>query len=79
MKRTDTTSRRGIRACACAALLSVLLPGSGHWIIRARFRRAVVAAAVLNLLGTIGLIGVAQGVRNRSDLALAPQAATGLG
>lgn len=66
---SSTTLRTGVRACASAALLSVLLPGAGHLAIRAPFRRAVVTAAVLNMLATIALLGTLVTVRDRTALA----------
>ncbi|MDP2291397.1 MAG: LCP family protein [Actinomycetota bacterium] len=61
--------RSGVRACAAAALLSVVLPGAGHLAIRARFRAAVLAAGLLNLLATIALMVTLVTVRDRMALA----------
>lgn len=63
------TLRSGVRACASAAILSVLLPGAGHMAIRARFRPAVVAAVVLNLLATVVLMATLVTVHDRMALA----------
>ncbi|MDO8362252.1 MAG: LCP family protein [Actinomycetota bacterium] len=65
----DTRPRRGLAACAAAALLSVLLPGVGHWAIRARLRPAVLTATVLNAVAMIAALLIAAPVRARADLA----------
>ncbi len=41
-------ARKGYLPCIAAAVCSVLIPGLGHVVIRARFRRSVVIATVLN-------------------------------
>ena len=67
--RADDGSRHGLVPCVLAALCSVLLPGSGHAAIRARWRAAVIAAAMLNLVGMAVALGIVAPLRSRSDLA----------
>ena len=66
---SDTTRRAGVGACLAAAFGSLLLPGIGHLIIRARWRAAVVTATVLNIVATGLAIWIAAPVDSRSDLA----------
>lgn len=61
--------RRGIGASVVAALLSLLLPGLGHWFIRARLNGRVVGAAIANLIASVTLVDVASSVHSRSELA----------
>jgi len=61
--------RRGIGASALAAVLSLFLPGLGHWFIRAQMNLRVVAAATANLIATVTLVDVASSVHSRSELA----------
>lgn len=67
--QSDTTPRVGVGACLAAALCSLLLPGFGHLIIRARWRAAVVSAAVLNIVATGLAIWIAAPIDRRSALA----------
>lgn len=67
--QSDTTPRVGVGACLAAALCSLLLPGFGHLIIRARWRAAVVSAAVLNIVATGLAIWIAAPIDSRSVLA----------
>ena len=52
-----------------AALLSVVMPGAGHLAIGARFRPAVIVAAVLNLVAMVGMALVLSHVGNSADFA----------
>jgi len=61
--------RRGYLPCIAAALCSVAIPGVGHLVVRARFRRAVIFATVLNVIATIAAIAIFAPVDGRSDLA----------
>ena len=61
--------RRGIGASVVAALLSLVLPGLGHWFIRARLNGRVIGAAIGNLIATFTLVDVATSVHSRSELA----------
>ena len=65
----DTQRRRGVGASLAAAVGSLLLPGFGHHLIHARFRAAVVTAAVLNIFATILAIRIAAPIDSRSALA----------
>lgn len=65
----STRTRTGLRACAAAALASVVMPGAGHWAIRARMRGAVAAAATLNVLAMVTVIVIGARVHTRADLA----------
>jgi LCP family protein required for cell wall assembly len=53
--KTDAAKvvRRGYLPCIAAALCSVIIPGIGHLVVRARFRRSVIIATVLNAIATI--------------------------
>lgn len=61
--------RRGYLPCIAATLGSVAIPGVGHWVIRAPFRRRVIAAAALNGLAMIVGLAIVGPVSGRSDLA----------
>ena len=52
-----------------AALLSVVMPGAGHFAVGAKFRPAVVLAAVLNLIAMVGLAIVFADVGSTADVA----------
>ncbi len=64
----DTKRRRGLGACLAAAACSIVLPGFGHHIARARFRPAVVIAVVLNLVATALAIWIAAPIDSRAAL-----------
>ena len=64
----SATPRRGVFACVAGALGSVVFPGVGHLAIRARFRRPVAIAAVVDAIAAAGLIAILARVRSRSDL-----------
>ena len=66
---TSETPRRGVFACLAGALGSVVFPGIGHLAIRARLRRPVIVAAVIDAIAVAGLIAILARVRSRSDLA----------
>ncbi|MBI4883764.1 MAG: LCP family protein [Actinobacteria bacterium] len=61
--------RTGYMPCSAAAVGSVIFPGLGHLIVRARFRRTVIVAAALNLAATVAAIVIAAPVNSRPDLA----------
>ena len=65
----DRHLRHGLWACAAAALLSVFMPGTGHWAIRARIRPSVAIAAIVNLVAMCALVLVAAPIHDRADLA----------
>ena len=65
----STRIRTGLRASAAAALASVVMPGLGHWVIRARFRAGVAIATTLNVLAMATVIVIGVRVHNRADLA----------
>jgi len=65
----DTKQRRGVWACLAAALSSVVVPGFGHLVIRARFRPTVVTAVVLNLIATGLAVRIVAPIDSRSALA----------
>ncbi|MCY7299793.1 MAG: LCP family protein [Ilumatobacteraceae bacterium] len=65
----DTNRRRGLGACLAAASCSIILPGLGHHIVRARFRAAVVTVVVLNLIATALAIWIAASIDSRAALA----------
>ncbi len=64
-----TKQRGGARACLVAALCSVIVPGFGHLVIRARFRPAAVAAVLLNLIATGIVVWIAAPIDSRATLA----------
>ena len=69
MMPPSSRTRTGLRASAAAALASVVMPGAGHWFIRARLRPAVAWAAALNLIAMIAVIVIGMRVHSRADLA----------
>ncbi len=60
--------RRGYLPCLAATVCSVILPGTGHWIVRAPIRRRVIAVAVLNVVAMIFLVAIVPPTSSRSDL-----------
>lgn len=60
---------RGPLLCPLGALLSVVMPGAGHWAIAARFRPAVTAAAVGNVVAMLWLGFIMRNVGGTADLA----------
>ena len=60
--------RRGLGACAAAALLSVFMPGTGHWMVRARFRSSVITASVLNVAAMVAMLVIVAPARDRAGL-----------
>ena len=60
--------RRGLGACAGAALLSVIMPGTGHWAVRARFKAAIISASVLNVLAMVAMLAIIAPARDRAGL-----------
>jgi LCP family protein required for cell wall assembly len=60
--------RRGLGACAAAALLSVVMPGTGHWAVRARLRGSVITASVLNVAAMVGMLVIVAPARDRAGL-----------
>lgn len=61
--------RRGYLACIGGVICSVAIPGLGHFAVRARWRRMVIAAAALNVLATVAALAIFAPVDGRSDLA----------
>ncbi|MFM2077793.1 MAG: hypothetical protein RJA49_1683, partial [Actinomycetota bacterium] len=51
----DNGNLSGAVLSPLAALLSVVMPGAGHLAIGAKFRPAVIVAAVLNLVAMVGM------------------------
>ena len=49
-------------------MCSVIIPGTGHWVVRAPIRRRVIAAAVLNIIAVIALIAIVPPTSSRTDL-----------
>ncbi|MEQ1874911.1 MAG: LCP family protein [Ilumatobacteraceae bacterium] len=68
MTTTNAGTRTGVGACALAAFVSVVNPGTGHLAVRARVRRATIAASIVNIAATIALIVIMAPVRDKSDL-----------
>jgi hypothetical protein len=68
MSDTDGTLQ-GAALSPLAALLSVLMPGAGHYAIGARFRPAVVAATVANAAAMVWMAVVLSHVGNGSEFA----------
>ena len=62
-------TRRGFAACVLAALASVVWPGAGHLLVRARLKWPVVALAVLNAMATASALVFLLRVRSRADVA----------
>ncbi|MGB8861050.1 MAG: LCP family protein, partial [Ilumatobacteraceae bacterium] len=62
-------SRSGLAASIAAALCSVIMPGAGHVLIRARLRPAVIVAAACNIVATTAVVAIVAPVDGRSDLA----------
>jgi len=62
-------TRCGLLPCFGAALCSALIPGVGHAVTHARFRRPVVAATVLNAIASVVVIVILAPTRSRADLA----------
>lgn len=60
--------RKGYLACIAATVCSVLIPGTGHWAVRAPIRRRVIAATALNVVAFIALIAIVPPGSSRSDL-----------
>jgi len=61
--------RNGYVPCIAAAMCSVIIPGIGHLVVRARFRRAVIIATVLNAVAMVLFLAIIGPVSGRSDLA----------
>jgi len=61
--------RRSLGACAAAALLSVVMPGTGHWATRARFKGIVITASVLNVAAMVAMLVILAPARDRAGLA----------
>lgn len=64
----DTKRRRGLGACLTAVVCSIILPGLGHHIVRARFRVAVVTAMVINIAATAFAVWIAAPINSRAAL-----------
>ncbi len=62
-------TRSGYGACVIGALCSVLWPGVGHLVVKARLRSAVMAGVVLNGMATASAAVIVAHVRSRADLA----------
>ena len=60
---------RGPLLCPLGALLSVVMPGAGHWAIDAKFRPAVLAAAITNIVAMLTLAIILRDVGGTADLA----------
>ena len=65
----DRVDLRGPLLCPLGALLSVIMPGFGHWAVGARFRPAVIAATVGNVLVMGWLAFILRDVGSTADLA----------
>jgi LCP family protein required for cell wall assembly len=62
-------TRSGYSACLLGALGSVLWPGVGHLVVKARLRPAVIVGVVLNTMATASAVVIVAHVRSRADLA----------
>ena len=60
---------RGYLSCFAAAMFSVVLPGLGHLVVRARFRRAVISTTALSAVATIVALIILLPVSGSTDLA----------
>jgi polyisoprenyl-teichoic acid--peptidoglycan teichoic acid transferase len=65
----DRVDLRGPLLCPLGALLSVVMPGFGHWAVGARFRASVVAVSVGNALVMLWLAFILRNVSSTADLA----------
>ena len=65
----DRVDLRGPWLCPLGALLSVVMPGFGHWAVGARFRASVVAVTVGNALVMLWLAFILRNVGSTADLA----------
>lgn len=61
-------TRRGVAACCAAALLSAVMPGSGHLAVRARRQLWVGIMAAVNVVAGSVLVGVLLRARSRAGL-----------
>jgi polyisoprenyl-teichoic acid--peptidoglycan teichoic acid transferase len=65
----DRVDLRGPLLCPLGALLSVVMPGAGHWAVGARFRPAVLAATIGNAGVMLWLGFILRNVGSTADLA----------
>lgn len=65
---TNAGTRTGVGACALAAFGSVVNPGTGHLLVRARITRATIVASVLNLITSVIATWILGPVRKQADL-----------
>jgi LCP family protein required for cell wall assembly len=65
----DRVDLRGPLLCPLGALLSVVMPGFGHWAVGAKFRPSVVAVTVGNALVMVWLAFIVRNVGSTADLA----------
>jgi LCP family protein required for cell wall assembly len=65
----DRVDLRGPWLCPLGALLSVVMPGFGHWAVGARFRASVVAVTIGNAAVMLWLAFILRNVGSTADLA----------
>jgi LCP family protein required for cell wall assembly len=65
----DRVDLRGPLLCPLGALLSVVMPGFGHWAVGAKFRPSVVAVTAGNALVMLWLAFIVRNVGSTADLA----------